>query len=186
MNQAMLLPHQILGCLFSAGKMELITGNQATCHCNPTLQQIMTLLTQKNHQNYDWSQALSLFWKDLEHTSWFKAHPVLSVTFLKCLGGKLSWPCWRKFVEVFSSGVTLTILICTFRGRLDTHTDTHTYTHTHTHMRTPLTCVYAKDRSVDLDRIIPFRFYGDGCEAMRNLANIFIWGKRYVMESLSK
>lgn len=29
MKQAMFLPHQILGCLFSAGRMDLIAGNIA-------------------------------------------------------------------------------------------------------------------------------------------------------------
>lgn len=82
MNQAMFLPHQILGCFFSAGKMELIAGNGAACHYNPTLQQ-MTFLTQIDHQKHHQSEALSLFWKDLENTSWFKTHPVVSVTFLK-------------------------------------------------------------------------------------------------------
>ncbi len=28
MNQAIFLPHQILGCLFAAGKLELIAGNE--------------------------------------------------------------------------------------------------------------------------------------------------------------
>lgn len=51
-------------------------------------------------------------------------------------------------------------------------------THTHTpHLDT-------KDPSVDLDRIIPFRFYGDGCEAMRNLTNICICGNMVRMEPL--
>ena len=49
--------------------------------------------------------------------------------------------------------------------------------HTHTPIDT-------KDPSVDLDRIIPFRFYGDGCEAMRNLANMCICGNMVRMESL--
>ena len=32
MKQVMFLPHQILGSLFAAGKMDLIAGNEVPCH----------------------------------------------------------------------------------------------------------------------------------------------------------
>lgn len=34
-----------------------------------------------------------------------------------------------------------------------------------------------KEEGADLDRIIPFRFYGDGCEAMR----ILVWKKNVLL-----
>ena len=87
MNQVMFLPHQILGCLFAAGKMDMIAGTEVTCFELLMKHQlnVQPNLTSKEIEQFPAiaPKALSSYWKDLAHTSWFKEHPVLSAASFK-------------------------------------------------------------------------------------------------------
>ena len=86
----MFLPHQILGSLFAAGKMDLIVGNEVPCFnvCNRnheiTAHNSKEQCSVKHVGEFGTtlmpSKVLSRYWNDLAHTSWFKSHPVLSAS----------------------------------------------------------------------------------------------------------
>lgn len=95
MKQAMLLPHEILGSMYSSGRLDLATGSAETrlnkSHACSYMLTVSPTDCGRGTLQPATAQALSSFWKSLEHTAWFRNHPLLAVSCQEC------WGCQSNF-----------------------------------------------------------------------------------------